>query len=96
MCNPGEIKGFCSKSGYLRPSSNLFVNVMQKPGADLPYGSRVPGAPLSDGKIFLVFTFIWPEDFAKVSEVPGAPRNIIPARSITWLISENIHSTIFQ
>ena len=42
MCNPGEIKGFYSKSCYLRPWSNLFMNVMQQPGLDLPYGT-VPG-----------------------------------------------------
>ena len=27
--NQGEIKGFCPKSCYLRPSSKLFMNVMQ-------------------------------------------------------------------
>ena len=42
--NPGEIKGFCSKSCYLRSSSNLFMNVMQEPGPDLTYGA-VPGVP---------------------------------------------------
>ena len=30
------------------------MNVMQSPGADLPYG-KVPGPPLLDGK-----TFLWP------------------------------------
>ena len=35
MYNPGEVKGFCPKSCYLRPSSNFFMNVMQKPGPDL-------------------------------------------------------------
>ena len=46
---PGEIKGFCSKSFYLRPLSNLFMAVMQQPGAGLPYGTA-PRAPCSDGK----------------------------------------------
>ena len=48
MHNPGEIKGFFSKRCYLSQSSNLFMNAMLKPGADLPYGT-VRGAPLSDG-----------------------------------------------
>ena len=51
MRDLGEIKGFCSKSCYLRPSFNLVINVMQLPGADSPYGT-VPGAPLSDSKTF--------------------------------------------
>ena len=29
MYNSGKIKGFCSKTCYLRPSSNLFMNVVQ-------------------------------------------------------------------
>ena len=29
MYNLGEIKEFCYESCYLRPSSNLFMNVMQ-------------------------------------------------------------------
>ena len=47
----GEVKIFRPKSCYLRPLSNLFINVMQKPGPDLPYG-RVLEAPCSDGKTF--------------------------------------------
>ena len=43
-----------------------------------------PGAPSSNGKtLFLAFTYIWREDFAKTSEVPGALplSNVNPARS---------------
>ena len=47
----GEIKGFCFKSCYLKPLSNLFMNVNQQPGTDLPHGT-VPGAPRSEGKTF--------------------------------------------
>ena len=53
MHNPGVSKGFCSKRCYLRPLSDLFMNVMQKPGSDLPY-DIVPGAPSSDAQ-----TFVW-------------------------------------
>ena len=51
--NLGEIKGFCPKSCYLRPTCNLFINVIQQQGPDLPHGTE-PGAPLSDDK-----TFFW-------------------------------------
>ena len=51
MRNRSEIKGFCSKSCYLRPSSNLFINVMQQSEPDLTYGT-VPGAQLSDVRTF--------------------------------------------
>ena len=44
MYNPDEIKDFCFKSFCLWLSSNLFMNVMQWPEPDLPYG-REPGAP---------------------------------------------------
>ena len=67
MYELGENKGFCPKSCYRRPSSNLFMNVTPKPGPDLQYGT-VPGAPPSDGKPFLlVFICICQEDVAKIS-----------------------------
>ena len=58
------------------------MNVLQQPGANLPYGT-VQGDPLSDGKTFFGFHLFWQEDFAKISEVPGTPHNVDPARSIT-------------
>ena len=83
MYYPAEIKGFYFKSCYLGLSSNLFKNVMQQPGRDLPNGA-VPGALRSDGKtLFLVYTYVWQENVAKIFEVPGAPRNVNPARAIT-------------
>ena len=41
----------------------------------------------ADGETFLVFTYIWQEDVAKISKVPGAPRNVNPVRE---------YCTIFQ
>ena len=32
-------------------------------------------------RLFLVFTYIWPEDFAKISKVPRAPINVNSALS---------------
>ena len=43
---------------------------------------------------FLVFTYIWQEDFAKISKVPDVPRNVNLARSITWLVSVSIYCPI--
>ena len=40
MYNPGEFKGFCLKICYLRPLSNLFMNVMQLPGRIYYWGQR--------------------------------------------------------
>ena len=34
--------------------------------------------------LFLVYTYVWQEDVAKIFKVPGAPRNASPARAITW------------
>ena len=50
----------------------------------------------NDGKTFLVFTYIWQEDVAKIFKVLGASHNVNPARSITWLQGVTIYCTIFQ
>ena len=53
------------------------------------YGT-MPGASRLDGKSFMVFTYIWLEDVAKISKVPGAPGNN------TLSIGVTINGTIFQ
>ena len=55
----------------------------------------VPVAPRSHGEIFLVFTYIWLEDDAKILKVPRAPRNVNPALAITSLEGVAISCTIF-
>ena len=50
-----KLSVFILKVATLRPSSNFFMNVMQYPGLNIPYGT-VPEAPRSDGKFFFVFT----------------------------------------
>ena len=53
MYNSGEIERvFYPKSWYLSPSSNAFLNVMQKQRLDLPQYGTVPGASRSDGETF--------------------------------------------
>ena len=52
-----------------------------------------PRAPIV--RLFLVFTYIWHEDVAKLSKVPGAPRNANSARVITWLVGVTIHIVPF-
>ena len=37
-------------------------------------------ATASDSRTFLIFIYIWQEDVAKISKVPGAIRNVNPAR----------------
>ena len=53
-------------------------------GRDLLYGP-VPGALRPDGNtLFLIYTYVWQEDVAKIFKVPGFPRNVNPAWAITW------------
>ena len=42
--------------------------------------------------LFLVFTCIRQEDVAKI-HIPEAPRNVNPARAITWLVGATIYCT---
>ena len=44
----------------------------------LAYGT-VPGPRAQMIGLFLVFTYIWPEDVAKIPKVPGTSRNVNPA-----------------
>ena len=58
MYNSEEIESFCTKSCYLRPSSNLFMNVMQYLGNVMQYlffhkiAQYKLGAPCSDSETF--------------------------------------------
>ena len=47
-------------------------------------------------RLFLVFTYIWQEDVAIIPKVPGAPRNVNPARVITWFVGKAIYCTFFN
>ena len=55
------------------------MNVMQSPEPELLY-SKVPRARTHMIRLFWVFTYIWQEDVALIPKVPGAPRNVNPAR----------------
>ena len=52
MCNSGEIKFFCSESRCFRPSSNLFMNVMQLPGAGFTTWHSATGPALGGKTVF--------------------------------------------
>ena len=54
------------------------------------------GPAILKARLFLVFTYIWQEDLAKISKVPGTPCNVNPAQLITWLVSVTIYCTIFN
>ena len=54
------------------------MNVMQKPGPDLPYGT-VPGPRAQMVRLFLISTYTWQEDVTKKNQSAGATRNVNPA-----------------
>ena len=87
MHNPSEIKGFYPKSCQLRPSSNLFRNVMQQPGTDLTYGT------VRSGKIFFGFHLYLAGKYCKKLKVPGAQLNVNRARAITLLVGVTVYCT---
>ena len=91
MYSPGEIKGFSLESCYLRPSFNLFMNVMQSLGSDLPRQECL-GPRSQIVRLFWVFTCIWQKDVAKIFKDSWAPRNVNPAQAITWLASATVIS----
>ena len=47
-------------------------------------------------RLILVFTYVWQKDVEKITKVPGAPRNVNPAQTITRLEGVTIYCTIFQ
>ena len=55
------------------------MNVMQQPGPDLFYDT-VPGPRAQMVRHFLIFTYTWQEDVAKIPKVPGAQCDVNPAR----------------
>ena len=55
------------------------MNVIQYPAPCLPYGT-VPEPRAQIVGLLLVFTYIWLVDVAKIPKVPGALRNVNPAR----------------
>ena len=52
---------------------------MQRPRPDLSYGT-VTGPRAQMVRLFLIFTYIWQKDLAKIPKVPGAQRTVNPAR----------------
>ena len=51
----------------------------------------------SNLKIFMVFIYIWQKDVAKISEMPGAQREVNPAgNNMVSKRTVTIYCTIFQ
>ena len=71
MYNPSEIKSFCPKTCFLKPSSNFLHERNAITRMDLSYGT-VPGAGAQMVRLFLVFTYTWQEDVLNISEAPRA------------------------
>ena len=63
------------------------MNVMQQPGPDLFYGTG-PGPPSQMVRLFLIFTYIWLEDLAKIPKVLTDPARCKSGLAITWLVGE--------
>ena len=55
------------------------MNVMQRPGLGLSYGA-VPEPRAQMVRLYLIFTYIWQEDLAKIPKMPDAQLNVNPAR----------------
>ena len=67
------------------------MNLMQKPGLDLPEASTVSaGAPCSNGKIFFWPLPISGRKMSQKSPNAKGSRNVDPALAITWLVSVTI------
>ena len=47
-------------------------------------------------RLYFWSTLVWEGDVAKISKVPGAPRNVNPARAITWKLGLTIYCTVFS
>ena len=82
MYNPGEIKDFCPKSCYPRPSSNPVINVMQQPRL-IYYPAQFQGFRDQMVRHFLVFTCISHEGVVKIPTVTEPP-GIRVARIFDW------------
>ena len=71
-------------------------NAMTRAGFTIIWPSTCKGSRAQMVRLFLVFTYIWQENVAKISKVPRAPHNINLARAIAWLVGVNIYCTIFK
>ena len=74
---------FRPKSCYLRITSSLFMNECINQGRIYRNVAQYQlGARRSNLKIFfgLHLLYIWQKDVAKISKVPGAQRDVNPAR----------------
>ena len=56
------------------------MNVVQQPVPYLPNMAQCQGPRAQIVEPFLVFTYIWQEDVAKIPYLPGVKRNVNPAQ----------------
>ena len=69
-------------------------NAVTRAGFTIIWHSSSKGLRAQMMRLFLVFTYIWQEDVAKIFKVPRAPHNINLARAITRLIGVTINCAI--
>ena len=71
-------------------------NAITRVGFTVIWHSTSKGPRAQMVRLFLVFTYIWQEDVAKIFKVPMSLRNVNLARAITWLVGETVYFTIFK
>ena len=64
-------------------------NAVTRAGFTIIWHSTTKGFRAQMVRLFLVFTYIWQKDVAKIFKVPRSPHNINLARAITWLNRRN-------
>ena len=91
------MESFVLKVPILGPHSPLYErNAITTAEFTIIWHSTTKGLHAQMVRLFLVFTYVWQEDVAKIFKVPRAPHNINLARARTWLIGVTIYCTIFK
>ena len=87
MYTPGEMESFVLKVPILGSHLPLYErNAITRAGFAIIRRSTSKGSRAQMVRIFLVFSYIWQENFANIFKVPRAPHNINLAGATTWLV----------
>ena len=87
MHTPGEMESFVLKVSILGSHLPLYErNAITRAEFAIIWRSTSKGPRAQMVKIFLVFSYIWQENFANIFKVPRAQHNINLARATTWLV----------
>ena len=95
MYNPREMESFVLKVPILGLPFHE-RNAVTRAGFTTIWHSTSKRFRAQMVRLFLVFTYIWQEDVAKIFKVPRAPHNKNLAQAISWLIGVTINCAIFK